>query len=204
MLFGFIVKIDVMNKYSRILLLGLACLPFMAQAESTPMEQAPKTKLNTKTIYGLYEKVSISAIDLKIEAKLDTGAQTASLSARDIRRFKRDGESWVEFYLAIDEAHDNKIELPLVRTSKIKRRSDDYDEEGDEETYTRRPVVHLPVCLGNQRHTIEVNLTDRSAFKFPLLIGSNALTQFGALVDVSENYVAGEPACKPSSQSSAE
>ena len=73
MLFGFIVKIDVMNKYSRILLLGLACLPFMAQAESTPMEQAPKTKLNTKTIYGLYEKVSISAIDLKIEAKLDTG-----------------------------------------------------------------------------------------------------------------------------------
>ena len=32
------------------------------------------------------------------------------LSARDIKSFKRDGESWVRFYLAIDDAHSHPIE----------------------------------------------------------------------------------------------
>ena len=41
-----------------------------------------------KTIYGLNEHVSLD-IDVQVAAKLDTGAQTASLSARDIERFKR-------------------------------------------------------------------------------------------------------------------
>jgi hypothetical protein len=55
-----------------------------------------------KTVYGLNEYASLGGIDLEVAAKLDTGAKTASLSARDIKRFKRNGESWVRFYLAID------------------------------------------------------------------------------------------------------
>ena len=33
-------------------------------------------------------------------------------------------------------------------------------------------VVTLEICMGKALRTIEVNLTDRSAFQFPLLIGS--------------------------------
>jgi len=40
-----------------------------------------------------------------------------------------------------------------------------------------------------------VNLTDRSAFQYPLLIGSEALKRFGALVDPSLKYAAGKPGC---------
>ncbi len=40
-----------------------------------------------------------------------------------------------------------------------------------------------------------MNLTDRSAFQYPLLIGSEALKRFGALVDPSLKYAAGKPAC---------
>jgi hypothetical protein len=47
------------------------------------------------------------------------------------------------------------------------------------------------------RRTIEVNLTDRSAFQYPLLIGSEALKRFDALVDPSLKYAAGKPACPP-------
>lgn len=147
-----------------------------------------------KTIYGLSEYALLSEIDLQVAAKLDTGASTASLSARDIKRFKRHGQSWVRFYLAIDEAHSHPIERPLARVSHIKRRASDYDPDADKPT-TQRPVIVLGVCLGNTLRNVEINLTDRSAFQYPLLIGAQALQDFGALVDPSLKYAAGKPAC---------
>lgn len=149
-----------------------------------------------KAVYGLNEYVRLFDLDLKLAAKLDTGAKTASLSARDIKRFKRDGETWVRFYLAIDETHSSPIERPLARISKIKRRAGDYDPQ-EEKTYTARPVIEMDVCMGSALRTIEVNLTDRSAFQYPLLIGSEALKRFSALVDPSLKYAAGKPACAP-------
>lgn len=147
-----------------------------------------------KTIYGLNEHIAIPEFNLELSAKLDTGAQTASLSARDISRFKRNGETWVRFYLAVDSAHAHPIERPLARISKIKRRAGDFDPQEDK-TYTARPVIELELCMGKTKRSIEVNLTDRSAFQYPLLIGSDALTRFGALVDPSRTYVAGKPGC---------
>jgi hypothetical protein len=147
-----------------------------------------------KPIFGLNEYAQLVGLDLEVAAKLDTGAKTASLSARDITRFKRDGETWVRFYLAIDDTHAHPIERPLARISKIKRRAGDIDpEEG--KTYTSRPVIDLLICMGNTSSTIEVNLTDRSAFQYPLLIGSEALKDFDALIDPNLKYAAGKPAC---------
>ena len=152
-----------------------------------------------KTVYGLNEYAELAGINLQVAAKLDTGAKTASLSARDIKRFKRDGESWVRFYLASDDAHSHPIERPLARVSKIKRRSGDYDPQADK-NYTSRPVISLEICMGKALRTIEVNLTDRSAFQYPLLIGSEALKRFDALVDPSLKYAAGKPACAANAQ----
>ncbi|TRX76463.1 retropepsin-like aspartic peptidase RloA [Pseudomonas mangiferae] len=163
------------------LLYCLLCTPVLSQATE-------------KTVYGLNEYAALADLSLQVPAKLDTGAKTASLSARDIERFKRDGEPWVRFYLALDDAHDHPIELPLARISKIKRRAGDYDPE-DEKTYTARPVVELQICMGKALRSIEVNLTDRSAFQYPLLIGSDALKRFDALVDPSLKYAAGKPGC---------
>tara|TARA_Y100001949_G_C15988476_1_gene331678 strand:- start:4655 stop:5191 length:537 start_codon:yes stop_codon:yes gene_type:complete len=170
-----------MSTETRLLLLCLLSAPLLSQADD-------------KTIYGLNEHVALPDFGLEVPAKLDTGAQTASLSARDIERFKRNGKSWVRFYLAIDEAHDRPIELPLQRISKIKRRAGDFDPE-EEKTYTPRPVVELNLCMGKAKRSIEVNLTDRSAFQYPLLIGSDALSRFGALVDPDLKYAAGKPGC---------
>lgn len=170
-----------MSAKPHLLLLCALVSPFLAQA-------------NEKVIYGLNEHVALPEFGLELPAKLDTGAQTASLSARDIERFERKGKTWVRFYLAIDEAHDRPIELPLQRVSKIKRRAGDFDPE-EEKTYTPRPVVELDVCMGKAKRSIEVNLTDRSAFQYPLLIGSDALSRFQALVDPSLKYAAGKPGC---------
>lgn len=146
-----------------------------------------------KTVYGLNEYVSLQELDSVLAAKLDTGAKTASLGARNIKRFKRNGEAWVRFEIGSDD-DTTTIEKPLARISKIKRRAGDFDpDEG--KTYTARPVIELDVCMGDTLRTIEVNLTDRSAFQYPLLIGSEALKRFGALVDPSLKYAAGKPGC---------
>ncbi len=166
------------------LLTCLVLLPTMTSAK----------EINEKNIYGLNEHVYIANIDMHMSAKLDTGAKTASLSARDIERFKRDGESWVRFYLAVDDAHERAFELPLARISKIKRRSGDYDPEEDK-SYTPRPVVEMKVCMGRALRTIEVNLTDRSTFQYPFLLGSAALKKFDALIDPSLKYSVGKPQC---------
>ena len=100
----------------------LALLPSMGLAADKP-------------VFGLNEYAQLAGLNLEVAAKLDTGAKTASLSARDITRFKRDGETWVRFYLAIDDAHEHPIERPLARISKIKRRAGDVDpDEGKTST----------------------------------------------------------------------
>lgn len=147
-----------------------------------------------KKVYGLHEYVQLPDIDLEVPAKLDTGAETASLSARNIKHFKRNGERWVSFTLAIDGSHTRVIEQPLAGIDQIKRRADDRA-PNDKKLYTARPVISLSVCMGEVLRTIEVNLTDRSAFEYPLLIGSEALKRFDAVVDPSLRFSARRPGC---------
>ena len=150
---------------------------------------------NQPQIYGLHEHVSLHELALKLPAKLDTGAETASLSAKNIEVFKRDDGEWVRFQVGLDNAKQAPvIEKPLARMSYIKRRADDR-KPGDKQLYSARPVVEMDICVGDELKNIEVNLTDRSAFEFPLLIGSTALKEFNAAVSPGVRYSAGQPSC---------
>ncbi|EKT4466347.1 MULTISPECIES: ATP-dependent zinc protease [Pseudomonas] len=164
---------------SMLALLSLLSLPVMA-AEPT--------------LYGRYEYIGVPEIGETFKAKMDTGALTASLSAKDIERFTRDGEDWVRFRLATKDAGDKVYEHKVARISKIKNRADEED-EGEEPEITKRPVVDLELCLGDVKRTVEVNLTDRSSFNYPLLIGSKALREFKAAVNPARKFTAGKPDC---------
>ncbi|RJG12343.1 ATP-dependent zinc protease [Pseudomonas cavernicola] len=146
------------------------------------------------TIYGRYEYIKLPEINQTFKAKMDTGALTASLSAKDIESFKRDGEEWVRFRLATKGADDTVYEHRLARISKIKSRADEEDGEEDPEV-VKRPVVDLQMCLAGVTRTIEVNLTDRSSFNYPLLIGAKALREFDAAVNPARRFTAGKPKC---------
>lgn len=150
-----------------------------------------------KKVHGLNEEVAIPELNVTLKAKLDTGAATASISAVNIERFKRDGKPWVRFRLEETNAQGEKpvFEYPLDGVSKIKRRADDMENEDEEDSHAIRPRILLKLCMGNQLHEVEVNLTDRSAFRFPLLIGSKALKEFNAIVDPSLKYTIGKPSC---------
>nr|WP_262923546.1 MULTISPECIES: ATP-dependent zinc protease [Pseudomonas] len=147
------------------------------------------------TLYGRYEYITLPEIGETLKAKMDTGALTASLSARDIERFTRDGEQWVRFRLATKDADGKVYEHKLARISKIKARSDEEDDEGETLEAARRPVVELELCLGEVKRTVEVNLADRSNFNYPLLIGAKALREFKAAVNPARKFTAGKPDC---------
>ncbi|MHC6223581.1 retropepsin-like aspartic peptidase RloA2 [Pseudomonas sp. X10] len=146
------------------------------------------------TLYGRYEYIGLPEIGETLKAKMDTGALTASLSARNIERFTRDGEEWVRFRLATKDADGKVYEHKVARISKIKSRADE-EEERESPEVARRPVVELELCLGDIKRTVEVNLTDRSSFNYPLLIGAKALREFKAAVNPARKFTAGKPDC---------
>ena len=147
------------------------------------------------TLYGRYEYIKLPEIaGATFKAKMDTGALTASLSARNIELFQRGGEDWVRFRVATPDADGKVFEHKVARISRIKSRADE-EEEGDTKEVTQRPVVDLDMCLGGTKRTIEVNLTDRSSFNYPLLIGAKALREFNAAVNPARRYTAGDPEC---------
>ncbi|MDP2246319.1 ATP-dependent zinc protease [Pseudomonas sp.] len=149
---------------------------------------------STPTLYGRYEYIELPQVGQTLKAKMDTGAVTASLSARDIEQFQRDGQDWVRFRLATASADDTLFEKPLVRISEIKSRA---EEQGSASSpaVAKRPVVDMQLCLGKQLRTVEVNLTDRSRFNYPLLIGTSALREFDVAINPAQRYIASQPQC---------
>ncbi|MCF4995828.1 ATP-dependent zinc protease [Pseudomonas syringae] len=148
------------------------------------------------TLYGRYEYIALPEIGGEVlKAKMDTGALTASLSAKDIETFTRDGDDWVRFRLGTKDGGNKVYEHKVARISKIKSRSEEDDEEREATEVTKRPVVDLELCLGNVKRTVEVNLTDRSNFNYPLLIGAKALREFGAAVNPARRFTADKPDC---------
>lgn len=133
-------------------------------------------------IVGEVEKVHLSPLDLVFNARVDTGATTSSLDARNIQRFERDGRRWVRFDTIHPETGEElTFERPVVRRVRI---SQSITEESE-----RRHVVELHFTLGDISHTAEFTLTDRSHLEFPVLIGRNILRD-QMIVDVSKQYIA--------------
>lgn len=141
-----------------------------------------------KDIFGWVERVLVGDSQLELQAKLDTGADTSSIHATGIRRFRSANRRlWVEFRLAdVVAGRTVRFKKRLVRYAYIK------EHEGPSQ---KRPVVNLTVCLGDHEKEIEVSLVDRSGFQYPVLLGRNAL-EGHVVVDPELRFTA-EPACPP-------
>lgn len=150
-----------------------------------PRACPPVNQLGNKILLGAVEFVHLESPDLKMRARIDSGAETSSLHAIGIELFERDGERWVRFQTMAEEGDAAvDMELPLSRKARIKSKTsaDDID---------KRPVVELNLRLGQRTERVEVSLVDRGHFTYPVLIGRNFL-QDAALIDVSREYVQGE------------
>lgn len=154
------------------------------------VDRAPASTEGAKQIAGWIEEAQLP-LQLVLEAKMDTGADTTSLDIIRMRRYRRDGKSWVRFW--VDDPRDDnrriRFERRVLRYSRIKRHSGDRDS---------RPVVGIDICLGTVTRRVEVNLVDRSEFEYPLLIGRNFMAG-EIVVDPEEEHLL-ELDCAPDRQ----
>ena len=136
-------------------------------------------------ILGWAEKVFLPDPGIEVEAKLDTGAETSSLDARILKKFRKGGVRWIRFAIT-----DRESGTEFILVKKRIRTIGVVQHDGINQT---RPVVVLEVCVGGQRMETEVSLIDRSEFNYSLLLGRSALSMF-ALVDPG-NVFLGQPGC---------
>ena len=145
----------------------------------TPPAKATTAGKMNLPIVGAVEWVTVEPGDLRMEARIDTGAESTSIHAEDIQLVEKDGKRWVHFSL-VDPASGEKVPLERRLQKKVKIRQSDSEKQ-------TRYVVELWISLGKIRSLIEVTLSDRDHMEYPILIGRNMLVDT-VIVDVSDRH----------------
>ena len=141
----------------------------------TPQKPTNAGKLNLP-IVGAVEWARIEPGDIRLPARIDTGAASTTLHAENIELVEKDGKRWVHFTV-LDPATKKTVALqqPLRRKIVIKQ-------GGNKEKY--RYVVRLHITLADSRAPVDVTLNERENMEYPLQIGRNLLVDT-VIVDVS-------------------
>lgn len=163
------------NQFMRALFLALALLA--AGATSGHSEE--------RQTVGWVEKAIVFPGNLQLKVKLDTGALNSSLNASQIEEFVRNDEKWVRFSVTNWQNLTATLEKKLIRTARIK----EHDRASNQ-----RPVIQLGICLANVFKEVEVNLVDRSNFKYQMLIGRSFL-QGSFVIDPARTFTV-KPQCQ--------
>ncbi len=124
------------------------------------MFMAEGSHASEKLHIGTVEDVMLLPWGIVIPARVDTGASSSSLDARDI---KIKGNT-VTFTLA-PKYSGIELSLPIIRRKTIR----------SAESRETRVVVEIDLCIGSKRIRAKVNLNDRSRVQYPMLLGRNVL-----------------------------
>jgi len=128
---------------------------------------------------GTVEEVILLPWNIKLPARIDTGAAKTSLDARNL---KIDG-NMAEFRLP-EESGGGLFRLPIVEWRHVRT------SKGRES----RPVVEIDLCIASKRLRVKANLNDRSMVKYPIILGRNALKDHFT-VDVKKRSKTIPPVC---------
>lgn len=142
----------------------------------TPPPTGAKPVLPT---IGAVEWVTVEPSNLRLEARIDTGAEISAISAENIELVEIDGKRYVRYTL-----RDPKTKKEFREETRLRKRV--LIKHADEES-ERRYVVRMWVNLGKTRARIDVSLSDRNDLEYPMLIGRNLLTD-AVIVDVSRHH----------------
>ncbi len=148
--------------------------------------QKPSAK-NPKKLLGRREKVDLTELGItEVDAKIDTGAYTAALHCHDIKIITRKNKQLLQFRL-LDPTHpryERKINRVGDFKSKLVKSSNGNSEQ--------RFVIKTTVKICDKDYQVEFSLADRSAMRYPVLLGRRFLkSRF--IVDVSKINQANKP-----------
>ncbi|MBF2709139.1 30S ribosomal protein S6--L-glutamate ligase [Flavobacterium soyangense] len=143
--------------------------------------------LQTKIILGSEEWCSFPELGIPaIKARVDSGAKTSALHAKNIAPFIKDGQNWVKFDINPIQNNVKTIihcEAPLV-DKRVVKSSSGFREE--------RYVIQTNLEIGNTNWGIEMTLTNRDSMGFRMLLGREAMSG-RVLVDPEQQYLLGQP-----------
>ncbi len=145
-------------------------------------------------VLGFVEWVVMESTEVRLKARLDTGAKTSSLHAVNVEPFEKDNEDWVRFQLPLGDHEDQpsegeldheevilEFERPVHRTVLIKRKG---------APSQRRYVVKMEFCISGNSHEAQFSLTDRGKFSYPVLLGRRFLSEDNILTDSARTFMA--------------
>jgi hypothetical protein len=137
-------------------------------------------------ILGWVEHVVLVEPGFRLRAKLDSGAETSSLDARIIKRFRKGGKRWVRFAVTNPRTGEEHVLVrERVRTIGV------VQHDGVNQV---RPTVRVQMCVSDRLLDVEVSLVDRGVFTYRLLLGRTALESF-ALIDPGNTFLS-RPQCR--------
>jgi hypothetical protein len=139
--------------------MGLIWVSFLAALFLLTSEM---TNAEEKIKVGLVEDVILLPWGVKLPARIDTGAATSSLDARDLKI-----EDDIAHFKLPKKHGGLELRLPVIDWRYVRSAG----------ARDRRPVVEITLCMGPKVLPIRVNLNDRSMVKYPLIIGRNALKE---------------------------
>jgi hypothetical protein len=137
--------------------------------------------MTEKKIIGRVEKIDFPDWNISgIDAKIDTGAYTASLHCHDI---KMDDEKLTVSFYVLDPTHpefeNQKVSCPVHDFRSIKSSNGSIED---------RIIIKTNINIHGMTYPVELSLTDRSEMRFPVLLGRRFIKN-KFIVDVSRKYV---------------
>lgn len=159
-----------------------------AECKAAQADTGRADRLKGKVIVGELERVYLAGPGLVYTARVDSGANTSSIYARNIQKFERDGVNWVRFEVPRPGDNSEKwvsMEKEISRWVRIIQSSTDEAE--------RRAVVELNFAIGDHQQAAEFTLADRENLSYDVLIGRNILRDV-MLIDVGKEFATELPA----------
>lgn len=142
--------------------------------------------LQSKIILGSEEWCTLPELGIpSIKARVDSGAKTSALHAKNIAPFIKEGQNWVKFDINPIQNNVKTIihcEAPLV-DKRVVKSSSGFREQ--------RYVIQTSLEIGNSKWVIEMTLTNRDSMGFRMLLGREAMSG-RVLVDPEQQYLLGQ------------
>ena len=156
----------------------------------TPTTFAASNTEAPRQVFGWVEEGLIQPENISVKIKMDTGALTSSMDAKDLEHFQKNGEKWVRFTVEVkDSQSGRRVSAPFER--KVERSVTVRGAGGAES----RPVVLMQMCIGRRVYSEQFSLNDRGDMLYPVLIGRRTLEKLGP-IDVSRTFTQ-QPHCAP-------
>lgn len=154
----------------------------MLESIKTKPRKIPVNPKKEKIILGWREWITLPELSkLPIKAKVDTGAKTSALHAKNIEIYYKQKQPWVSFELV----PSIKLKNPII----IKHPLHDFRTIKNSTGHKHnRPVIRTIIRIGMEEIDVELTLVNRSMMGYRMLLGRQVLKR-KFLVNPSRSFL---------------